>query len=276
MFTSKRQLRTKALYHKYEEFTLYGDDGKPFTAKWHWYHDGQLSGPNLTNLGLTGWALINGDLNRLHVCEHEPCRARWKASSYGSHPPPIHGQMSPPSAAEAAANTQAADMPPPAAEERPPSDEEPPPAGEEPPPAGEEPPPAGEEPPPGAEEPTSPVADSDQEPSHWAPSPSTPDIETPVPSPLSSPSLDPYLLESMASPYPGWAEALSADADDSMKETSAPSTAIPAPDSTVALPAPSPQLPPPPSSPIPPPGRESLIVGDFSEPLPQVLETPKR
>ena len=61
MSTGKRQLRTKALFQKYEEFTLYGDDGKPFTAKWHWDHDGQLSGPNLTNLGLTGWARIDGD-----------------------------------------------------------------------------------------------------------------------------------------------------------------------------------------------------------------------
>ena len=131
MLPRQRQLRTKYLYYEQGEFTLYGDDGQPFTAQWLW--DANLRPPECTNLGIIGWARINGDVQRLHVCEHEPCRARWNATSYNPHPPPIHGQMSPPPAAEAAANTQAADMPPPAAEERPPSDEEPPPAGEEPP-----------------------------------------------------------------------------------------------------------------------------------------------
>ena len=254
--------RTTFLWCELGDFTLYGDDGQPFTAQW--LCDANLHTPNVTNLGITGWARINGDVKRLHVCEHEPCRARWRPCAYGMMPAPIHGQISPPASSSACANTQAVDTPPPAAEE--------------PPPSAEEPPPAGNAPPPGAEESPSVVADSDKEPSHWAPSPQTPEIETPVPSPFSSPSPEPSLPESFAPllPSPGSNEGLSAVAANSMEETSAPSTAIPAPDLTVAPSSPSAQLPPAPSSPIPPPGRESLIVGDFSEPLPQVLETPKR
>ena len=177
MLPRQRQLRTKYLYYEQGEFTLYGDDGQPFTAQWLW--DANLHTPNLTNLGITGWARINGDVKRLHVCEHEPCRARWKPASYGVMPVPIHGQISPPASSSACANTQAVDTPPPAAEE--------------PPPSVEEPPPAGNAPPPGAEESPSVLADSDTEPSHCAPSPQTPEIETPVPSPFSSPFTGAFL-----------------------------------------------------------------------------------
>jgi hypothetical protein len=80
------------------EFTLYGQDGTTFIAKWR--HDTYPNYPVKNVNGITGWADVNGELIRVHVCAYSPCRAQWKPSKYGKLPVPRHGQLTKPAVTE--------------------------------------------------------------------------------------------------------------------------------------------------------------------------------
>ena len=84
------------------DFQLEGKDGVPFTVSWLW----SPSIPTRRANGITGWARVDGQLDRVHVCFHIPCRADWKdASKYGNKPVPRHGRV-PGSASSAVAEAE--------------------------------------------------------------------------------------------------------------------------------------------------------------------------
>ena len=62
----------KDVYRSAEEFTLLGDSGETFKAKWEW----EPTCPNKRDAGITGWATRNGERIRLHVCAYNPCICR--------------------------------------------------------------------------------------------------------------------------------------------------------------------------------------------------------
>ena len=53
----------------HEEFAIIDDDGNETTAHWMF----EPTRPNPRYAGITGWALVNGEVVRLHVCAHSPC-----------------------------------------------------------------------------------------------------------------------------------------------------------------------------------------------------------
>ena len=65
------------------------DTNDTFIAKWQW----QPTVPTLRDAGVSGWALCDGKVKRLHVCAKSPCTARYPASKYGNVPPPIHVRL---------------------------------------------------------------------------------------------------------------------------------------------------------------------------------------
>ena len=63
------------------DFQLEGKDGVPFTVCCVW----APSIPTRRANGITGWARVDGELDRVHVCFHIPCRSDHKhASKYRS------------------------------------------------------------------------------------------------------------------------------------------------------------------------------------------------
>ena len=74
-----------------------GDDGSEFLFEWH--NAWNRVTPNAN--GTTGWAtvvecrprpLAQGKVIRVHLCAHDPCRARHADSKYGVYGPPKHVQ----------------------------------------------------------------------------------------------------------------------------------------------------------------------------------------
>ena len=89
---------------KYEqEFQVRDETNVTFNAKWQW----SPSQPNGNKAGVSGWALSDGKVIRLHVCANSPCTARYPASKYGNFPPPRHVQRTKPGTAAAAAESAA-------------------------------------------------------------------------------------------------------------------------------------------------------------------------
>ena len=73
--------------------------------------------PTKNQYGITGWARVNKELIRVHVCAFNPCKAKWRASVYGPYPVPRHGRLAEPVVAGVAessggaASTEAAAAP---------------------------------------------------------------------------------------------------------------------------------------------------------------------
>ena len=87
---------------KYEqEFQVRDETNVTFNAKWQW----SPSQPFRNNAGISGWALSDGKVIRLHVCANSPCTARYPAIKYGHLPPPRHVQLTKPGTAAAAAES---------------------------------------------------------------------------------------------------------------------------------------------------------------------------
>ena len=83
------------------DFQLVGKDGVPFTVRWQW----SPTIPTKRRSGITGWAIVDGNLGRVHVCAHNPCIAEYLPSKYGILPVPRHGRV-PASASSAAVETE--------------------------------------------------------------------------------------------------------------------------------------------------------------------------
>ena len=52
-------------------FQLEGTDGVPFTVRWLWRPSIPTKRPN----GITGWAEVDGQVKRVHVCFHNPLQS---------------------------------------------------------------------------------------------------------------------------------------------------------------------------------------------------------
>ena len=79
-------------------FTLVGDDGTTFTAKWEY----QPTKPSRRATGISGWATIDGKPGqRLHICAAKPCTARYTEKEYyfWGVPSPKHGRIPEPAVA---------------------------------------------------------------------------------------------------------------------------------------------------------------------------------
>ena len=79
------------------EFSLVDLAGVPFSARWEW----EPSRPARRTTGISGWARVNGERIRVHVCAQSPCTAMFAASKYGALPVPRHGRLIPPAVAGA-------------------------------------------------------------------------------------------------------------------------------------------------------------------------------
>ena len=87
---------------KYEqEFQVRDETNVTFNAKWQW----SPSQPWPNKHGVTGWALSDGKVIRLHVCANSPCTARYPASKYVNLPVPRHVRLTKPGTAAAAAES---------------------------------------------------------------------------------------------------------------------------------------------------------------------------
>ena len=72
-----------------KEFHVQDDDGIVHTAQWIFAE----APPLLRKSGFSGWALVDGEEMRLHVCFHKPCTARHAPSKYGHMPAPMHCRL---------------------------------------------------------------------------------------------------------------------------------------------------------------------------------------
>ena len=98
---------------KYEqEFKVRDETSIVLNAKWEWAPTIPTGNVN----GVTGWALSDGQVIRLHVCAHAQCRARNPASRYGHFPVPRHVRLiEPGTVASAAESATTVVLPAPAA-----------------------------------------------------------------------------------------------------------------------------------------------------------------
>ena len=71
------------------EFLVPGQTNLVFNAEWQW----SPHIPSGNSAGVSGWALCNGQVVRLHVCANTPCTARHSPIKYGNLPPPRHVRL---------------------------------------------------------------------------------------------------------------------------------------------------------------------------------------
>ena len=83
------------------EFTLVDAEGISFTAIWQRYP----TRPTKNKGGVSGWAVHNDKLIRVHACSHTPCISVHETSKYGDVPVPKHGLFIPPAVAGLVAKT---------------------------------------------------------------------------------------------------------------------------------------------------------------------------
>ena len=84
-----------------EEFQVRDDTDSVFEAKWQW----APTIPTRNNNGVSGWALSDGQVIRLHVCANVPCTARHPPSRYGCFPVPSHVRLIEPGTVASAAES---------------------------------------------------------------------------------------------------------------------------------------------------------------------------
>ena len=68
------------------EFQVLDDTNTERTCKWCFTPEH----PRKRNSGVSGWASVDGEMMRLHVCAFSPCIARHAANKYGNVPAPLH------------------------------------------------------------------------------------------------------------------------------------------------------------------------------------------
>ena len=76
-------------YKTTAEFTVRDEEANLYVCQW-------LFEPNVPvqrKSGVSGWANVNGELARLHVCYHDPCIAKHHKSKYGHMPEPMHCRL---------------------------------------------------------------------------------------------------------------------------------------------------------------------------------------
>ena len=84
-----------------EEFKVRDDTDFVINAKWQW----APTIPTRNNNGVSGWALSDGQVIRLHVCANVPCTARHPPSRYGCFPVPSHVRLIEPGTVASAAES---------------------------------------------------------------------------------------------------------------------------------------------------------------------------
>ena len=72
-----------------DEFTAVDDEDNVYVCQWEF----QPNRPSQRLAGVTGWANVNGETVRLHVCYHNPCIAKHKKSKCGQMPEPLHVRL---------------------------------------------------------------------------------------------------------------------------------------------------------------------------------------
>ena len=76
-------------YKTTAEFTVRDEEANLYVCQW-------LFEPNVPvqrKSGVSGWANVNGETVRLHVCYHNPCIAKHKKSKCGHMPEPLHVRL---------------------------------------------------------------------------------------------------------------------------------------------------------------------------------------
>ena len=76
-------------YKTTAEFTVRDEEANLYVCQWEF--SPQI--PVKRKSGVTGWAIVNGELARLHVCSHNPCIAKHQKSKYGHMPEPLHCRL---------------------------------------------------------------------------------------------------------------------------------------------------------------------------------------
>ena len=76
-------------YRTTAEFTVRVEEANLYVCQWEF--SPQI--PVQRKSGVSGWANVNGELARLHVCYHNPCIAKHKKSKYGHMPEPLHVRL---------------------------------------------------------------------------------------------------------------------------------------------------------------------------------------
>ena len=80
---------TCPLEKKEDEFELEDWDGVLFRVRWRFFPEKPTKRP----AGITGWADMDGNFGRAHVCFQYPCQADHPLSKYGDKPRPRHGRL---------------------------------------------------------------------------------------------------------------------------------------------------------------------------------------
>ena len=102
-----------------EAFQIVDHGGVSHTVTWH----RSPTRPTRRANGINGFVFINGELEYIHICAFQPCRADHKASKYGKAiPPPMHFHLvtDPPAVAGTAAPSGASQATPEAPPKAPP------------------------------------------------------------------------------------------------------------------------------------------------------------
>ena len=76
-------------YNTTAEFTVRDEEANFYVCQWKF----EPNVPVQRKSGVSGWAIVNGELARLHVCSHNPCIAKHNKSKYGHMPEPLHCRL---------------------------------------------------------------------------------------------------------------------------------------------------------------------------------------
>ena len=76
-------------YKTTAERTVRDEEAKLYVCQWEF----SPQVPVQRKSGVSGWAIVNGELARLHVCSHNPCIAKHDKSKYGHVPEPLHVRL---------------------------------------------------------------------------------------------------------------------------------------------------------------------------------------
>ena len=89
------------------EFQVQDETNSICTARWQF----TPSIPVYRHSGVSGWALLDGVVKRLHVCAYDPCIAKHPGSKYGNLPPPNHVRLLEQGAAGVASSASGSGVP---------------------------------------------------------------------------------------------------------------------------------------------------------------------
>ena len=86
---AKPNLALKALGRNKEEVQVRDETSTIRTVRWQF----TPSIPVHRDSGVSGWALLDGIVKRVHLCASDPCTARFADSKYSNIPPPVHVRL---------------------------------------------------------------------------------------------------------------------------------------------------------------------------------------